>query len=706
MTFETVSSPVPLGVRLPTRAVRDRVVSLSPRLCLVATAAISFAVRLAASFAHGTPRYFPDEYIYSSLARSIAESGRLQIRGAHAQFPALLEPLLAAPFWLTHDPALAYRLTLAMHALAMSLAAFPVFWLARRVGASSWPALACAVLAVSIPDLVYVNFVTADAVAYPLVLGAIAAAVAALDRPTTRAQLLFVVLSGLATFARVQYVVLPVVFLIVVLASEGSHVTRALRRYRVTFFLFALPAVALAAAGPARVLGYYRAVFSLSVDPLALAHWVAVDSMLLVYAGGIVLVPGAVLRTLAAFVRPRTRAEGAFARMTVGLACALLAEAALYAGNTNGSERFQERYLFALLPLLPVGFLLSVRRERLRLPIVALSSALLLLALRVPLTGYTNGTGKQDSPVLQAVYWLQDRAGNGSGALVVLGIVSLLTLVAIGTALRPKVGVAASLLLAMVVAVLASAAALSYDFEMSGRTALTYLPRDFEFVDHAHQGNVSVLVPPGTPRALVSEHLFWNTSIKRVLLLPFADAPDTFGSDSVRIARDGRIVHGKQAVRGPLLIEELANSLRLSGAKLVSREVSSSLWRPTGVPRVDVMASDRYLDSWLAPSSSVTVWPDASGSTRGVLHLRLSLPPTASPTPLRLRAAGVRRNVVVEPGRHVDLALRADSSGPWTVTIQPRRLSFLPDGRPVSVQSTVPTFVRTLKLHAIPTDSH
>jgi len=102
----------------------------------------------------------------------------------------------------------------------------------------------------------------------------------------------------------------------------------------------------------------------------------------------------------------------------------------------------------------------------------------------------------------------------------------------------------------------------------------------------------------------------------------------------------------------------------------------------------------------------VTVWPDASGSTRGVLHLRLSLPLTASPTPLRLRAAGVRRNVVVEPGRHVDLAVRADSSGPWTVTIQPQRLSFLPDGRPVSVQSTVPTFVRTLKLHAIPTDSH
>ena len=47
-----------------------------------------------------TPFYLPDEYTYSALAQSIAETGRPVIRGVPAHFPALLEPLLAAPFWM------------------------------------------------------------------------------------------------------------------------------------------------------------------------------------------------------------------------------------------------------------------------------------------------------------------------------------------------------------------------------------------------------------------------------------------------------------------------------------------------------------------------------------------------------------------------------------------------------------------------------
>src|SRR4029077_14252264 len=82
---------------------------------------------------HTTPLYFPDEYIYGSIARSLAQSGKPMIRGSSAHFPAMLEPLLAAPFWLTHDAELAYRLTQAENALAMSLAAVPVYLLVRRL---------------------------------------------------------------------------------------------------------------------------------------------------------------------------------------------------------------------------------------------------------------------------------------------------------------------------------------------------------------------------------------------------------------------------------------------------------------------------------------------------------------------------------------------------------------------------------------------
>ena len=66
----------------------------------------------------------------------LAETGRLKIRGHAAHFPALLEPILAAPFWLGGDPPSPTGDPL-MHALAMSLAALPVFRLARRRGSAT-----------------------------------------------------------------------------------------------------------------------------------------------------------------------------------------------------------------------------------------------------------------------------------------------------------------------------------------------------------------------------------------------------------------------------------------------------------------------------------------------------------------------------------------------------------------------------------------
>src|ERR671933_768931 len=106
-------------------------------------------------------------------ARSLSPSGRPEIRGGAAQFPALLEPILAAPLWLLGNPELVYRLTQGLHALAMSLAAVPVYLLCRRVGLSRGYGLAAAALTVACPALFYSAFITADAIAYPFALGAV-----------------------------------------------------------------------------------------------------------------------------------------------------------------------------------------------------------------------------------------------------------------------------------------------------------------------------------------------------------------------------------------------------------------------------------------------------------------------------------------------------------------------------------------------------
>src|SRR5438067_12388820 len=195
-------------------------------LALGGLVGVSFALRLAAALTHATPLYFPDEYIYGTLARSIGTSGKLAVRGMPAHFPALLEPLLAAPFWALGDAELAYRLTQGLNALAMSLAAVPVYLLARRLRLDQGFALACAALAVALPDLLYASFVLADPIAYPLVLGAVYAGVCALEAPSRRSHVAFVALAGLATFARVQYVVVPAAFVVAALVLERRRLLR------------------------------------------------------------------------------------------------------------------------------------------------------------------------------------------------------------------------------------------------------------------------------------------------------------------------------------------------------------------------------------------------------------------------------------------------------------------------------------------------
>src|SRR5439155_18372757 len=115
----------------------------------------------------------------------------------------------------------------------------------------------------------------------------------------------------------------------------------------------------------------------------SILHWLGLEAMLLAYSAGWVIVPGALAGLALALVRPLRRAELAFAVTTVLLAGALLLEAAQIADTD--SQRFQERYLFTLVPLLAVAFGLYVKRGLpLRIPVGLCSAALLLLAARVP----------------------------------------------------------------------------------------------------------------------------------------------------------------------------------------------------------------------------------------------------------------------------------------------------------------------------------
>jgi len=671
-----------------------RLAAIPARWALAGIVTVSFAARALLSLAHATPTYLPDEYIYSELARSFATSGRPLIRGELVSFPALLEPLLAAPFWLGGNVELAYRLTLGLHALAMSLAAVPAYLLCRRLGLGKWLGVASGAIAVSFPALVLSSYVTADAVAYPLALTAVWLGVRALEQPAARAQLAFLGAAGLATFARVQYVVLPVAFLAAALVVERWRIRAAVRLLRPTLLLLALPVAAVAALGVHRVLGYYAGVTDLPVGPLGLARALATQVMGVSYAAGFVLLPGALVALALGVARPQARAEAAFAALTTVFACSLLGEAALYAASDDPG-RFKERYVVVLPALAVPAFGLWLKRGApARRAVAALSVGFLLLSVRVPLSGYAVAENKFDSPFLQAFYRLERLAGTGDGAFIVALVALGLCALAAAVAFRPRQLAPLALALTFAAGALASAGAHAHDHEIARRTALTYLPENKSWIDEGQLRDVALLVTPGSPRALGFEQLFWNRSLRTVLQMRNAEAVDAFRSYRTRIAADGTILAAGKPVVQPLLVSQYAATVTLQGAERVGGGVTYDLWQPVGTPRISTLAEGRYFDGWLALDATVTVWPDETGRTDGTLTLSLGLPETIRATRVALSAPGYTKSFTLSQGVPAVIHVPVSGTRPFTLRIASQRPLVLPDGRYVSIRAAPPVFDR------------
>jgi hypothetical protein len=653
--------------------------------------AVSFVVRLVLGTLRPTPVYLPDEFLYAELARGLAEHGRPVVHGVTAPFPALLEPLLAAPFWLAAEPELAYRLTQGLHALAMSLAVVPVYALARRLGLSRGYALGAGALAVATPDLVYASWILAEPIAYPLALGAVYAGVRALAAPTARSQLAFVALAGLATFARVQYAALPVAFAVAALAVERWRPLVTVRRFRVMFALLALPLAGVAAAGPQRVLGPYVGVFIERVDPAGLGGWMGTNALLLAYAAGWVLVPAALVGLACGLVRPRSREEAGFAGLTVALALLLLLQAAFVA--EFDSERFHERYLFVLLPLAAIAAALGSRPSRRAAQVTAgLALGLFVLAVRVPIAEFLVADGRADSPTLLALYPLQRAAGVGNTALVVSLVAAVLSLLAVAAAFRPRWGATAGLVATGALAVTLSAGVAVWSTTEARAARAAQLPTDASWVDHARLGSVALVVLPYPDRLGALGQLFWNRSVDDVLRLPRVKRLDAFRHREVRIARDGRLVAGDEVVRKPLLVQRTGSTLELAGATRVAQTPAFDLWRPGDRPRVALLAEGRAADTWLRALGKITLWPNAAGRTRGRLRLELELPRGAEPTTIRFRGSGIDRQVQLRPGGRAALVFSVDAAGPWSVRWSATRLSVLGGLRVVAAKAPVLRF--------------
>jgi len=642
-----VDAAVPIG----------RVSAVPARLVLGALVGVGFAARWLLGALH-VPHLFPDEYIYSSLAQGFAETGLPQIRGEVASFPALLEPLLAAPFWLAGDPELALRLTQGLHSLAVSLAAVPAYALARQVGVECRTSYVLAALAIAWPAASWSAYVLADPVAYPLALAAVWAIVRTLERPTVGGQALVLALSGLAAFARVQYLVLPLVFVGSALVLERGRI----RRYWPTLAVLGGAGLVVSAVG----LGYYDAVFEIGLDPAGLGRWGAGDLLVLGYAAGWLIVPGALVGLVATKRR-------AFSVTTALLAACLLGQAALYESNSvEHLARVHERYFLLLLPLLATGFALGRGRWTVVASLAAGAAAVVAV---FPLSGYTVGQGAADSPTLRAVFHLQSAVGIDDGALVASALAGLLAAGAV--ALRGRVVPALGATIA--VALLVNAGAYAYE-QRAAQGFEVVSAGDPDWLDDLGLEQVALLELRGSDRIRAFEQLFWNRTLDEVLTLGGKEI-DEFPHRPVRLARGGVLVGAPPA----LVVNEWGSRAVFAGATRTEQGFAVSLVRSEGAPRLLVLAEGLFADGWLAAQGEITVWRP------GVLRLVLSPGPRAGVVPVRLRAPGYERVVEVRGRVEVDVPVRGPS--PWRLEWSTPRPAWVGGGRQVSVLAETPLFV-------------
>jgi hypothetical protein len=672
--------------RVGARAIA-RVAAVPARLWLTGIVGLSCALRGIAASAHVTSYMLPDEYTYHSLARSIATSGRPLVRDHAAHFPALLVPILTAPFqWLS--PATAYHLTQGFDVVAMSLAAVPAYLIARRLGVGERASLACAAVAVASPGMLYAGFILSEPLAYPLSLTAVYAGVRALETPSLRTQAAFLTWTGLTMFARVQYVVLLVAFAGAAFFLE--HL-RAFKRWPLVAAVLGGGAALGLALGPAHFIGVYAGGAKHGWAVSTLFAWFGRDALLVAYSAGWLLVPAGIVGLTCA----RTRVERAFAAFVALLVTGLLLEAGWIAAIQ--SSRFEERYLVLVAPLLAVSFALWAARGAPRKAAVGIATGLMLLfSMRVPLSNFEAFGDKDGSPLLMAVSRLEQLAGVANASLFMAFAAALLSVCLFALVYRPRFALPIGF--AVVLAAMTAVSALAYSFDkVSAHHARSMtLPADLQWVDHAGLGSVGLLALPNSDASRSMQQLLWNRSITDILLL---DAPqlDVYEEPTVGVSGDGRVLVPGGTFVGPLLVQEDGSRATLSGATRVAIGNKLELWKPLphAVPRLALLAAGLDASGWLSARSYVRVWPDGSGRVEGALQLRLWIPRGMKATSLKLDASGYRRTLRLAPGVTYELTVPVSQRGAWTLNLS-TPTPFFVDLHAVGAKAASPVFTRTV----------
>ena len=611
---------------------------------------------------HTSPRFFPDEYIYSAISHSIGH-GHLLIRGQPANFPAILQPLLAAPAWHFLPAREAYHVIQTGNAVLASLVIVPLWLLGRRLELPRLVIWLACLLAVVVPSMALIAATIADFVAYPLAVGAVAAAVASLSEPTKKRQVLFLGLALLATLGKVQYFVLVPAYLVGAVVLDRRQ---ALRRHPVAFLGIAPAAVGAALAA----FGYY----TVTGDSFngATAKWVAIQAFMVAAPIAAALVPGA----LVAWLRPANRVQAAFGSFMLVFAFLLLIETSVPAGQEG---RYKERYLFALVPLLALGFGVYLKNGRPHARLVASIVAVLFLATpALPFASYARSAYAFDSMTLDTVSLLQRHTSDGAASTLVLLVILAGGAVALLVARFDRLSLL-GLLVPCAISIACLAAAVHVDY------FLNYQSPNPRWVDEATHGSpVTAVGTPSSGKLQLLEQMYWNTSIDDEIVFPFGGiATDVYAKKAAVISTTGEL-----NAQPYFLYDRTGSQATFWNAAMLGARGWLRLYHATGNPRLRMFVENQLNTGWLSPIVRLRAWPRDAASKNLRVGFTLSLPATMH---------GVAHVLVdhtmytVSPGSRVTLTC-GSAAAPLTVYLSSSDVVRDRFDRPVTVRMSNETF--------------
>jgi hypothetical protein len=400
---------------------QNRLASIPTGVLLAALVGLSVVIRFLYAVRDPAAWIFPDETVYAELGKALAETGEFSIRdnpgtgGLGVVYPILIAPA----YGLFDSVATAHDAVKAINSVLMSLAAAPVYLIARRLVSRNL-ALVAAALSLAIPAMTYTGTVMTENAFYPVTALWALLLIRALERPTVARQAVVVIAIGVAYLTRAQAATfVPVLVTTIGLLAVLEHrwrFWRGLWTYRVTGAFLVLGALVVAARQLARgerltdILGAYIALRDYSYGVAAVSHWALYHLAELVILLGVF--PFAALLILAALdLRPSAEREHrVFAAVAVSLVAWFVVVVSAFA-NTPVAQRIEERYLFHVAPFFFIALVAWIGRGAPR-PWWALWPAALFTAAlpaALPINNFLNETAVHDTVSLIPIWRWRDR---------------------------------------------------------------------------------------------------------------------------------------------------------------------------------------------------------------------------------------------------------------------------------------------------------